>query len=113
MHGGASTERTFHHHSRWTRWQTIAIGLLGSCPSRHAYFGVRLTGLLERRTQSMADSEMPPGFGPNDPDAPDLAETEYTDASFDAKEHRPIGDPPVSYPWIMIDFQGEGLKRID
>jgi hypothetical protein len=61
----------------------------------------------------MSNDEMPPGFGPDDPDAPDDADTEYANADFELKERRPSDDPAILPAWIMVTLPEPGLHRID
>lgn len=55
-------------------------------------------------------TELPPGFGPNDPTAYDRAETDYSPCGFAAREHVPHGTPPQADPWIMVETDSPGLK---
>lgn len=60
----------------------------------------------------MTDNRMPPGFGPNDPTAPDRAVTEYADASFDTSEHAPPAEGEESHPWIWAVIEEPGLSLL-
>ena len=55
-------------------------------------------------------SEMPPGFGPNDPTARDRAETEHASATFATSEYPPAPGATESIPWIWIQVDNPGLK---
>ena len=55
-------------------------------------------------------TELPPGFGPNDPTAPEQIENDYAPCGFKVCEYAPHGNPPTADPWIWIQFREPGLK---
>jgi len=55
-------------------------------------------------------SELPPGFGPNDPTAPEQVENDYAQCGFKVSEYAPHGNPPKAEPWIGVEIASPGLK---
>lgn len=60
----------------------------------------------------MVDHELPDGFRPGDETAPDRADTEYTEAYFEVKEHPPRARAADADPWIIITPQGQGVRML-
>ena len=56
-------------------------------------------------------ADLPDGFRPDDPTAPDRAETYYVKAGFKLTEHNPT-HPPTAEPWIMVEMDSPGMVAL-